>query len=67
MIADIFLTYRNFQCTWDLSPTIGSTPLTVSTAQRASYYWAGQTKRGTTKGAVPLALRLLDGLKSHIL
>lgn len=33
----------------------------------ASHYWAGQTKRGTTKGAVPLALGLLDGLEIHIL
>ena len=66
MIAEVCLTYLNFQCVRELSPTLRSAPPTVPLVEYASCYWGKHIGRGETGSVAPLALRLLDGFEEHI-
>jgi len=65
-IAEICLTYLNFGCVRDLSPTLESAPSTMPLLEYASYYWAEHTKKGMTENVKLLALKLLDRFDEHI-
>ena len=65
-IAEVCLTYLNFRCIRDLSPTLYSAPETAPLLEYASVYWGGHTRRGMTENIKMLALRLLDGFDEHI-
>jgi len=65
-IAEVCLTYLNFGCIRDLSPTLDSAPATTPLLEYASVYWGRHTRRGITEGVKILSLRLLDRLDEHI-
>ena len=65
-IAEVCLTYLNYQCIRDLSPTLRSAPATMPLLEYASYYWGEHTKKRMTENVKILALRLLDGFDHHI-
>jgi len=65
-IAEVCLTYLNFECVRDLSPTLSSAPATTPLLEYASVYWARHTRRGLTQNIQILALRLLDRFDQHI-
>ena len=65
-IAEVCLTYLNFQCVRDLSPVLDSAPTSMPLLEYASYYWGEHTKKGMTEDVKILALRLLDKFDEHI-
>jgi len=65
-IAEVCLTYLNFQCVRDLSPTLSSAPPTTPFLDYASCYWGAHARRETTESMIPLALALLDGFDRHL-
>ena len=65
-IAEVCLTYLNFQCIRDLSPTLIAAPPTTPFLDYASCYWGAHARRETTESIIPLALRLLDGFDKHL-
>ena len=66
IIAEVSLTYLNFQCVRDLSPVLDSAPTSMPLLEYASYYWGEHTKKGMTENVKKLALRLLDKFDEHI-
>jgi len=64
-IAEVCLTYLNFGCTRDLSPTLVVAPLTMPLLEYASIYWGEHARKGMTENAKILALRLLDRFDKH--
>ena len=66
MIAEVCLTYLNFQCVRKLSPTLGSAPSTAPFVEYASRYWGKHTRRENTERVSPLALKFLIGFEQHI-
>ncbi|RPA91652.1 ankyrin, partial [Choiromyces venosus 120613-1] len=66
MIAEVCLTYLNFECINDLSPTLPSSPPTTPFLEYASRYWGAHTRRETTEAVTKLALRVLDCFDTHI-
>ena len=65
-IAEVCLTYLNFRCIKDLSPTLRSAPATTPLLEYASIYWGRHAIRGMTENIKILALRLLDEFDKHI-
>ena len=65
-IAEVCLTYLNFRCIRDLSPTLRSAPTTTHLLEYASFYWGVHTRVGMTENIKMLALRLLDSFDEHI-
>jgi len=65
-IAEVCLTYLNFQCIRDLSPTLRSAPAETPLLEYASVYWGRHARRGMTEGVKILSLRLLDRFDEHI-
>ena len=65
-IAELCLTYLNFECVRGLSPTLDSVPATTPLLEYASVYWGRHTRRGITEHIKILALRLLDEFDKHI-
>jgi len=67
MVAEVCLTYLNFRCVRELSPTLLSAPPAVPLVKYASYYWGTHVIKGQAAGSVTsLALRLLVGFEEHI-
>ena len=65
-IAEACLTYLNYQCVRDLSPTLHAAPETMPLLEYASFYWGEHTRKGVTENVKILALRLLDKFNEHI-
>ena len=65
-IAEVCLTYLNFRCIRDLSPTLCSVPSTMPFLEYASYYWGEHTRKGMTENVKILSLVLLDKFDEHI-
>ena len=65
-IAEVCLTYLNFGCVRDLSPTLVAAPLTIPFLEYASIYWGKHARMGMTENVKILALRLLDRFDEHI-
>jgi len=65
-ISEVCLTYLNFGCVTDLSPTRLSAPLTLPLLEYASCYWGNHTRKEMTENVKILALRLLNGFDGHI-
>ena len=66
IIAEVCLTYLNFQHVRDFSPTLRSVPRTAPFVQYASCYWGTHARLETTESVKTLALSLLDGYDKHI-
>ena len=65
-IAEVCLTYLNFVCVRDLSPTLKSAPPTMPFLEYASVHWGNHTIMGMTENVKILALRLHHRLDEHI-
>ena len=65
-IAEVCLTYLNFECVRDLSPALCTAPPTLPLLEYASCYWGEHAGRGMTENVKILALRLLDRFDEHI-
>ena len=65
-IAEVCLTYLNFGCVRDLSPTLLRAPETAPLLEYASLYWGEHIRRGMTENIKILALKLLDRFDGHI-
>ena len=65
-IAELCLTYLNFGCIKDLSPTLRSAPATTPLLEYASVYWGRHARGGMTENSKILALKLLDRFGEHI-
>jgi len=65
-IAEVCLTYLNFGCVRDLSPTLHSAPETMPLLEYASIYWGRHARKEVTENIKILALRLLDRFDEHI-
>jgi len=59
-IAVVCLTYLNFRCLWDPSPTPESAPPGMPLQEYASCYWGKHARRGMTENVNELALKLLN-------
>ena len=66
MIAEVCLTYLNFRCVQELSPTRSSAPPIPPLVEYASYYWGEHMGREETGSSTTLALQLLIGFEQHI-
>ena len=68
MIAEVCLTYLNFQCVRELSPTSYSTPSAaqIPLVEYASCFWGKHITKEKTECISPLALELLIGFEQHI-
>jgi len=66
MIAEVCLTYLNFQCIRDLPPTLGWPKSTKPLLEYASYFWGTHAKKETTEIVNTLALQLLVGFDKHV-
>jgi len=66
MIAEVCLTYLNFRCVRELSPTLGSAPSILPLVGYASSYWGKHVKKGGAGSLAPLALKFLIGFEQHI-
>jgi len=66
MIAEVCLTYLNFRCVRELSPTLVSAPPTVPFVEYASCYWGKHTGKEKTESVTQLALQLLVRYEEHI-
>jgi len=64
-IAEVCLTYLNFQCIRDLSPTLGWSPPATPLLEYASNYWGTHAKRETTEVVNTLAV-LLSEFDKHV-
>ena len=65
-IAEVCLTYLNFGCIRNLSPSLRSTPSTTPLLEYASVYWGSHSRKAMTEGIKILALKLLDRFDEHI-
>ena len=65
-IAEVCLTYLNFESVWDLRPTLHLAPSTMPLLEYASYYWGDHTRMAVTQNVKMLALRLLNRFEEHI-
>jgi len=65
-IAEVCLTYLNFESVMELSPTLHSAPSTLLLLEYASCYWGKHTRMGMTENVKTLALRLLARFDEHI-
>jgi len=65
-IGEVCLTYLNFSCIKELSPSLPSLPHTTPFLQYASGYWAAHCRRETSPSVIQLAIKLLDRFDSHI-
>ena len=59
-IAEVCLTYLNFRCLRDSSPTPDSAPPTMPFREYASCYWVKHARRGMTENVEKLGLRFLN-------
>jgi len=66
MIAEVCLTYLDFECIRNLSPTLSSPPPTAPFLDYASCHWGAHARREISKSAIPLVLKLLDRFDAHI-
>ena len=66
MIAEACLTYLNFRCVRELSPTLSLAPPTVPLVEYASCYWGEHTRMEKTGSVSRLALELLVRFEGHI-
>ena len=66
MIAEVCLTYVNFECIRGLSPTLRQSPPETPLLNYASCYWGTHAKREITKNVNILALKLLDRFDKHV-
>ena len=65
-IAEVCLTYLNFQCIRDLAPTHGWSGQAQPFLEYASCYWREHAREEITESVNTLALRLLNGFDKHI-
>ncbi|RPA91555.1 hypothetical protein L873DRAFT_1780965 [Choiromyces venosus 120613-1] len=65
-MAEVCLTYLNFDSIRNLSPTLECAPPTTPFLEYASCYWGHHARKETTERVIPLALRLLDKFDDHI-
>jgi len=65
-IAEVCLTYLNFGCIRDLSPSLRSASATTPFLEYASVYWGRHSRGGMTENSKILALKLLDRFGEHI-
>ena len=65
-MADVCLTYLNFQSIKDLSPTLQEPPKTASFLGYASCYWGVHARKKLTERTKSLALQLLEQYDHHV-
>ena len=66
MIAEICLTYLNFQSICKLSTTLHTIPLTTPFLDYAACYWGFHARKEMAEGVKQLALQLLRRYANHI-
>jgi len=65
-MAEVFLTYLNFDSVNELSHNLDRAPAETRLLQYSSSYWGMYARNGLTEGVKSLALRLLDKFGRHI-
>jgi len=65
-IAEVCLTFLNFQCIKELPPTLSVAPKTMPFLEYASCYWGIHARKEATERVKSLALDLLERYDSHI-
>jgi len=65
-IAEVCLTYLNFRCVRELSPTLHSAPTALPLLEYASFYWGDHARKEMTENVKILALKLLNKFDGHI-
>ncbi|RPA98307.1 ankyrin [Choiromyces venosus 120613-1] len=66
LVAEVCLTYLNYQSIRDLSPTLSSPPPTTPFLEYASRYWGAHARRETNQSVKELAIRLLEQFETHV-
>ena len=66
MIAEVCLTYLNFQCIRDLPPIYDWSESSTPLLEYASWYWRRHARREMTESVNTLALKLLEEFDKHI-
>jgi len=65
-MADICLTYLNFQSIKDLLPNLQKPPITAPFLDYASCYWGAHARKELTEHTKSLALKILDLFGHHV-
>ena len=65
-IAEVCLTYLNFECIRDISPTLYRFPPKFPFLEYAILFWGKHARMGMTENVKILALKLLDRFDQHI-
>jgi len=66
VMAEVCLTYLNFECIRKLPLTLDAAPYKYPFLQHASCYWGHYARNQTMEGVISLALQLLDRFDSQI-
>jgi len=66
VMAEVCLTYLNFECFRDLSPALSQPLPTTPFLWYASRHWGAHARRETSECVISLALKLLDQFDTHI-
>ena len=66
MIAEVCLTYLNFDRIKDISPKLDSSPPATPFLEYASYHWGAHVRRETSPSVISLALELLNQFEAHV-
>ena len=66
VMAEVCLTYLNFDCIMELSPTLDDAPQKYPFLRHASRCWGYYARKEITACAKSLALQLLQGFDNHI-
>ena len=66
MMAEICLTFLNFQWVRDLSTALDSPPVTAPFVGYASCFWGTHARKELSERVKLLALKLLDGYDKHV-
>ena len=65
-MAEICLTYLNFQTIKEIPPTLLALPQSAPFLKYSSLYWGAHARREVSRDVVSLALKLLGQIESHI-
>ena len=65
-MAQVCLTYLNFDSVNELSPGLDNAPAETRLLQYASSHWGLHARNGLTEGVISLALQLLDKFGGHV-
>src|SRR5207253_3127852 len=66
IMAEICLTYLNFQAIKEIPPALFVLPQSAAFLKYSFLYWGVHARRDASRGVISLALKLFSQIESHI-